>query len=325
MPPPARTNNTGRQSFCKPALSPRMAWNAHAGHGSGDREDGVLHAEASLGWIAADEPPAVEVVNQAGQGRAILVCDHASPRIPRRLGTLGLSAADRLRHVAWDIGSAALARRLSESLDAPLALSGYSRLVVDCNRPLDQPAAFTTRSEDVDVPGNQALDDTEETARAEAFYWPYQDAVHALVEARIGRDRPPVMVSIHSFTPVFLRRARPWQIGVHYRLDRRLAALALAGLQAEPGLVVGENEPYPVALDEDYTVPVHAELRGLPYVLFEVRQDLLGAAAGIEAWAERLGRLLAQALGHPSLDHLAPPATDLAAPRYQRENQHAAQ
>jgi predicted N-formylglutamate amidohydrolase len=284
-----------------------------------------LDATQAPQWIAADEPPAVEVVNADGRGRAILICDHASPRIPRRLGTLGLNQADRLRHVAWDIGTAKLARRLSAILDAPLALSGYSRLVVDCNRPLDEPSAFCTRSEDVDVPGNRGLSDAEKAARAEAFYWPYQDAVHALVTSRMERERLPVMVSIHSFTPVWFGRARPWHIGVHYRLDRRLAALALEGLRADPGLVVGENEPYPVALDEDYTVPVHAELRGLPYVLFEVRQDLLADEPGIAAWAERLGGLLGAALNHPSLDHLAPPATDLAAPRYQKEDQHAAQ
>lgn len=142
----------------------------------------------------------------------------------------------------------------------------------------------------------------------------------------MGGDRPPVMVSVHSFTPVYHGRARPWQIGVHYRLDRRLAALMLDGLGADSSLRAGENEPYPVALDEDYTVPVHAELRGLPYVLFEIRQDLIGDQAGSDAWARRLGRLLAGALGDPSLDHLAPPATDLVAPRYQkREDDHAAQ
>ena len=180
-------------------------------------------------------------------------------------------------------------------------------------------SAFCTRSEDVDVPGNLALSDADKAARAETFYWPYQDAVHALVESRMGGERPPVMVSIHSFTPTYHGRARPWQIGVHYRLDRRLAALMLDGLRADGSLCVGENEPYPVALDEDYTVPVHAELRGLPYVLFEIRQDLIGDQAGAEAWAERLGGLLAEALAHPGLDHLAAPATDLEAPRYQNK------
>jgi predicted N-formylglutamate amidohydrolase len=270
-------------------------------------------------WIAGDEPAAFELVNRNGRSRALLTCDHASARIPRRLGDLGLAAADRLRHVAWDIGTAALARRLARILDAPLVLSGYSRLVVDCNRPLEVAAAFCSRSEDVDVPGNCALSAAEKAARAAAFYWPYQDAVHELVEARMERDVLPVMISLHSFTPVYLGRARPWHVGVHYRLDRRLAALALAALRADATLTVGDNEPYPVALDEDYTIPVHAELRGLPYVLFEVRQDLLHAAPDIDAWAERLGSLLAAALTDPSLDHLAPPATDLRAPRYQKE------
>jgi predicted N-formylglutamate amidohydrolase len=270
-------------------------------------------------WIAADEPPAFELVNPNGHSRAILTCDHASPRIPRRLGDLGVAEADRLRHVAWDIGTAALARRLARILDAPLVLSGYSRLVVDCNRPLEVASAFCTRSEDVDVPGNLALSDAEKAARADAFYWPYQDAVHELVESRMGHDVLPVMVSIHSFTPVYLGLARPWHVGVHYRLDRRLAALVLEALRADRTLTVGENEPYPVALDEDYTIPVHAELRGLPYVLFEIRQDLLSAEPGIDAWADRLGSLLAKALTDPSLDHPAPPATDLRAPRYQKE------
>jgi predicted N-formylglutamate amidohydrolase len=273
----------------------------------------------SAGWIAADGPAAFELVNPNGRSRAILVCDHASPRIPRRLGDLGLAPADRLRHIAWDIGTAALARRLARILDAPLVLSGYSRLVVDCNRPFEVASAFCTRSEDIDVPGNVALSDAEKAARAAAFYWPYQDAVHDLVESRMGRDVLPVMVSIHSFTPVYLGHARPWHIGVHYRLDRRLAALALETLRADAMLTVGDNEPYPVALDEDYTIPVHAELRGLPYVLFEIRQDLLRVEPRIDAWADQLGSLLAKALTDPSLDHRAPPATDLRAPRYQKE------
>jgi predicted N-formylglutamate amidohydrolase len=197
-------------------------------------------------WIAADEPPAFEVVNPCGRSRAILTCDHAGPRIPRRVGDLGLAAADRLRHVAWD-------------------------------------------------------------------------AVRDLVKSRMGRYVLPVMVSIHSFTPVYLDRTRFWQIGVHYRLGRRLAALALDALRVDATLTVGENAPYPVALDEDYTIPVHAELLGLRYVLFEIRQDLLNAESRIDAWADRRGDLLAKALTDPSLDHLSPPATHLRAPRYQKE------
>jgi predicted N-formylglutamate amidohydrolase len=197
-------------------------------------------------WIVADEPPTFELVNPCGRSRAILTCNHASPRIPRRLGDLGLATADRLGHVA-------------------------------------------------------------------------RDAVHDLVTSRMGRDVLPVMVSIHSFTPVYLGRTRSWHIGVHYRLGRRLPALALDALRVDATLTVGENEPYPAALDEEYTIPVHVELLGLPYILFEIRQDLLNAESRIDAWADRLGDLLAKALTDPNLDHLAPPATDLRAPRYQKE------
>lgn len=270
-------------------------------------------------WIAADEPPAFEVVNESGRGRAILVCDHASRRLPRRLGTLGLSETDRARHVAWDIGAAEVARRLSKVLDSPLILSNYSRLVIDCNRPLHVGDAFTTRSEDVDVPGNVGLDAGERAGRAEAFYWPYQDAVHRLTQARLGRAKPPAMVAVHSFTPVYLGQRRPWHVGVNYRLDRRLAAPVLATLKADGALQVGENEPYPVTLDEDYTVPVHAETRGLPYVLFEIRQDLIADPQGQTEWARRLAAVLGAALEHPSIAGLAEPATDVHEARYQPE------
>lgn len=268
-------------------------------------------------WIAPDESPPFEIVNGDGRGRAILTCDHASARIPRRLGSLGLSQADLARHVACDRGAAAVARGLSQLLDSPLILSGYSRLVVDCNRPLEVPDAFATKSEDVEIPGNKSLYASEKAERADAFYWPYHDVVHRLVESRMDGDVIPALVSIHSFTPVYLGQSRPWHIGVHYRLDRRLAALALKALRAHDALCVGENEPYPVALDEDYTVPVHAEIRGLPYVLFEIRQDLITSDAEARAWAERLGAILEDGLHDPSLDHLAQPAPDVREPRYE--------
>jgi predicted N-formylglutamate amidohydrolase len=143
-----------------------------------------LDATEAPGWIAVDEPPAVEVVNAAGRGRAILVCDHASPRIPRRLGTLGLSEADRRRHVAWDIGTAKLARHLSALLDAPLALSGYSRLVVDCNRVPFTPGSIPMVSDGTEVPGNQDVDDDARQARYAALFDPYHRAIAAHLDPR---------------------------------------------------------------------------------------------------------------------------------------------
>ncbi len=268
-------------------------------------------------WIADDEPPAYELVNSEGRSRAVLVCDHASPVIPRRLGTLGLSPQDRERHVAWDIGAASVARQLSGILDAPLALPGYSRLVVDCNRPLHEPEAFATQSEDVVIAGNQSITEEEKVERAEAFFWPYHEALHRLVETRTAGDAVPVMVSVHSCTPVYHGERRPWHIGVHYRWDSRGGDHALKALRADGALHVGDNEPYPLALDEDYTVPVHAERRGMPYVLFEIRQDLITSEAGANAWAERLGALLASLLTEANLHHFGPAATDVREPRFE--------
>ena len=263
------------------------------------------------GLLAPDEPAAFEVVNPEGAGRAVLVCDHASRRIPKRLGTLGVDPSALSRHIAWDIGAAAVARRLSTMLDAPLVLCGYSRLVIDCNRPHWADDAFVTLSEDVEIPGNRDLAPSARAARIDEIFRPYQEAVDRMVRSRLGRPRPPIMVSVHSFTPVFLGRRRPWDIGVHYRADARLATLCIDALRSAKDLCVGENEPYALALDEDFTIPVHAEARGLPYVLFEIRQDRLASEAGIERWASRLGTRLGEAFEHPSLRHFAPPAPDV--------------
>lgn len=261
------------------------------------------------------EPPPYEIVNPDGRGRAILTCDHASRHIPDRLGTLGVGTEHLESHIAWDVGAAASARGLSRILDAPLILAGYSRLVVDPNRPLSAPEAFVTRSEDVPVPGNLELDELERRERAESFFWPYHDAVHEIVGSRAG-SMVPVLISVHSFTPVYRGVKRPWDIGVLHRADNRLATLMLEILRADGDLCVGDNEPYRIALDEDYTVPIHAERRGIPYVMFEIRQDHLESQAGVDAWAERLGTALRVALTHPSLDGHGTRATDIHEPRY---------
>jgi len=267
-------------------------------------------------WIADDEPPAFELVNAEGRSRIVLVCDHASRRIPRRLGSLGLAPEDLERHVAWDIGAAAVARRLSSLLDAPLALPGYSRLVVDCNRPLHEADAFATQSEDVVIAGNLSLGEEDKAQRAETFFWPYHRALHDLVESRTAGEAVPLMVSVHSFTPVYHGVERPWHIGLHHRWDSRGAEHALTVLRADGNLTVGDNEPYPLALDEDYTVPVHAERRGMPYVLFEIRQDLIDTDGGADLWAERLGALLSALLADSKLHHYGPAATDVEEPPF---------
>ncbi len=233
--------------------------------------------------------PVAWVENEAGAGPVLLVCEHASNWIPPLHGDLGLSEADRRRHIAWDIGAAALARGLARRLDARLVLSGVSRLVIDCNRPLGVPSSILLRSEDTDIPGNAGLTADEIAFRQREYFEPFR----ALVAAQIAARRPAMLVGVHSFTPVFRGVARPWHAGVLFAGAEALGQRLVAGLQADPALVVAANEPYRIEAEEDFTVPVHGDANGIPAVLLEVRQDLLAEDAGAEAWAARLAPLLA--------------------------------
>lgn len=232
--------------------------------------------------------PVAWVENAAGRGDVLLVCEHASNWIPPRYGDLGVSEADRRRHIAWDIGAAALARGLAARLDARLVLSGVSRLVIDCNRPPGAPSSIPLRSEDTDIPGNAGLTAAEVAFRQREYFEPFR----ALVAAQIMARRPAMLVGVHSFTPIFRGVARPWHAGVLYAQAQALGARLVAGLRADPALVVGANEPYRIEAEEDFTVPVHGDAKGIPAVLLEVRQDLLADDAAAEAWADRLAPLL---------------------------------
>jgi predicted N-formylglutamate amidohydrolase len=236
--------------------------------------------------LAIDEPAAFEIVNAGGAGNAVLSCDHASPRLPRRLGTLGLGAAHLADHIAWDPGAADVARRLSDLLDAPLVLSGYSRLVIDCNRPLDSSESIPAQTDGVPVPGNRTLTPADRELRIEALFTPYHRAIRELLDRRA--DRPSLLLSIHSFTPALAGERRPWSIGFAHGRDRRFAALMVGAMNRDEGLVVGDNQPYSVDDTTDYTIPVHGEDRGLPHVLVEIRQDGIATAADAATWAERL-------------------------------------
>jgi predicted N-formylglutamate amidohydrolase len=249
------------------------------------------------------EPAAVTVVNEGGGSPIVLVCEHASNHIPSRYDGLGLAPGDLLRHITWDIGAAALARRLSALLDAPLFLSGYSRLLIDCNRPPGSPTSIVLQSEDTVVPGNQALAAEEIARRQAAWFLPFHDRIAGFLDARTAAGRHSTVLGVHSFTPVFRGARRPWHAGVLYRDAATLGAHLLSGLRSDPSLIVGDNEPYRISLDEDYTVPVHGDARGLPAALIEVRQDLLATSAGIEAWARRLANHLAESgLRRPRLN-----------------------
>jgi predicted N-formylglutamate amidohydrolase len=237
------------------------------------------------------KPAPVEVVNPSGRSTAFLVCDHASARVPEALGSLGLTQDELHQHIGWDIGAAEVARHLSTLLDAPLVLSGYSRLVIDCNRPPGAPTSIAATSGGVAVPGNASVGEAEAQARAETYFWPYHRTIARMLDERLAAGRPAAILSIHSFTPSLLGQARPWPIAMIYGKDRLLAGLLLEALGREHGVLVGDNQPYHVTDEGDYGIPVHAERRALPGVLVELRQDEVGSPLGARAWAERLSRL----------------------------------
>lgn len=239
-----------------------------------------------------DEPAPAILLNEPGRSVFFLACDHGGRAIPRRLGRLGLAEPDTFRHIAWDIGIAEVGRRLSALLDASLILQAYSRLVIDCNRDPSVTSSIPEISEYTEIPGNRGLSKADRMARREAIFDPYQHGIAAALDGRRALERETALVALHSFTPVFKGVARPWHVGVLFNRDARLANPLLARLRAEGGLVVGENQPYRVSDQTDYTVPVHGERRGLPHVEIEIRQDLIADAVGQAAWAECLARLL---------------------------------
>jgi predicted N-formylglutamate amidohydrolase len=251
---------------------------------------------ASNPLLARDEPPPFEVVCPLGTSDFVLTADHAGCLLPRALADLGVPATELTRHIAWDIGVAALGRALSARLDAFLILQTYSRLAIDINRPPGTPESIAVRSERTDIPGNVGLSPEAREAREHALFWPYHGRLREELDARAAAGRAAVLVSLHSFTPRYLDVARRVQLGVLHHQETRLARALLARLQEHPELVIGDNEPYAMSDATDYTVPVHAEQRGLLCVELELRQDLIADPSGASAWAERLSVLLTRAL-----------------------------
>lgn len=251
--------------------------------------------------LSPGDPPAFEVVNEAGKARILFVCDHASKVVPKRLGRLGIGEAELAQHIGWDIGAAKVTRWLAERFDAPAVLAGYSRLVIDCNRKFDDPTSIPEASDRVVIPANKSLSDDDRRARQEACFWPYHRAVAAALDRFQAQGRVPALLSMHSCTPVFDAQHRPWHIGILWHKDDRLAKPLLGALAADPAINVGDNEPYSGASPHAYTIPVHGIARGLPHVQFEIRQDLIGDDEGVERWARRLHRALAAVLADDAL------------------------
>ena len=249
--------------------------------------------DSSLLLGRGDVPPVAED-NAAGRSPFLLTCDHYGRAIPAILGDLGLPESELARHIAWDPGIAGVADALSKHLDAHLIAQRYSRLVIDCNRPPDALSSIPRISEATVIPGNDGLARDAVEARRRAVFDPYHRRIADVIERRSRDGVPTVLVSLHSFTPVYAGIARPWHIGTLYHRDTRLPPLLLKLLREEPELVVGDNEPYAVSDETDYTIPVHGEARGLMNSGIEIRQDLIADEAGQRQWAERLARILGE-------------------------------
>ena len=249
--------------------------------------------DTSLLLDGKDVPP-VHEDNTAGRSPFLLTSDHYGRAIPRALGDLGLLASEFERHIAWDVGIAGVANALSKQLDAHLIAQRYSRLVIDCNRPPAAASSIPRISEATVIAGNEGLAREATEARRAAIFDPYHRRIDEVIDRRLRDHVPTVLVSLHSFTPVYAGVARPWHIGTLYHRDTRLPPLLLKHLRAEPDLVVGDNEPYAVSDETDYTIPVHGERRGLMNTGIEIRQDLITDPAGQKQWADRLARVFGE-------------------------------
>jgi predicted N-formylglutamate amidohydrolase len=251
--------------------------------------------------LAQDEQPPYEIVNPQGKSRVLITCDHASNRIPRSLANLGLDQASLSRHIAWDIGCAQLSRRLSELLDAPAILGGFSRLVIDLNRHLNDPTSIPPVSDNVRIPGNRDILHTHAAQRIEELFVPYHNALSTMLgEMHVSRG-VPVIMAMHSFTPVWGHFERPWHVGVLWNRDGRIAGPLIDRLRRWPELCVGDNQPYHAREPVGYGMDVHAEGNGFPHALLEIRQDLVSDDDGVERWAGILHEALGEVLEDQSI------------------------
>ena len=228
--------------------------------------------------------------------RCILLCDHASNQLPHQYGTLGLSADELTRHIAYDIGAAGVTQHLNELLDAPAVTANFSRLLIDPNRGEDDPTLVMRLSDGAIVPGNAEIDYTEIEDRKANYYSPYHQDIDTLIDEALASQNVPILVSIHSFTERLKGHQRPWHVAVLWDKDDRLPVPLIESLRKEPDIVVGENEPYSGELKGDCLFR-HGTERGLAHALIELRQDLISQAAGQRAWAERIARVLKDILG----------------------------
>jgi predicted N-formylglutamate amidohydrolase len=268
------------------------------------------HLPTAVPLIGRDDPAPFVVLQEHGQAPALIVCDHASRTFPAAMNRLGLPELASWQHIAWDIGAGELARGLAHALDAPAVLAGYSRLVVDCNRSPDDPEAFRTESDGLAIPGNAALTEYDRRVRLGSFFDPYHECIAALRAGFRAGGTVPLLVAVHSFSPVMAGETRPWHAGVLWDHDEPNARRLLHALRAQPDLVIGDNEPYSGKHPANYTIDHHAKAQRLPHLCIEVRQDQLASPAGVERWVRRLARIIRAILAEPESRRLLSPVAD---------------
>lgn len=244
--------------------------------------------------LGDDEPAAFRLHRGSADSAFVIVGDHASQRIPRALGDLGVAPDELQRHIAWDIGISGVIDHVAVALDAFAIQQNYSRLVIDCNRPPGVSSSIPLRSEHTEIPGNQNLSAEQREQREREIFHPYHAAIVAELDRRLSIQQPTFLVSLHSFTPVYDGVARPWHLGVLYHRGVDVAQRCLALMRESGEWNVGDNQPYALGDLSDYAVPVHGERRGLPHVELEIRQDLIADAAGQREWGLRIAEWLRQ-------------------------------
>jgi len=244
--------------------------------------------------LEGEDAPAL-LVNGGGRSPYVLVCEHASNRLPKLLGTLELPESELQRHIAWDIGAEQVARLLSRLIDAPLVLQRYSRLAYDCNRPPDSADAMPEISETTHIPGNRNLTSDDKLRRTREIYRPFHATIADLLDRRAAEGTRSMVVTIHSFTPVYRGKPRAVELGILHDRDPGLADKLITSF---PTVDARLNEPYGPDDGVLHTLNLHAAPRGLRHAMIEIRNDFLLDERGQVEWAERLSAGLVHAATH---------------------------
>ncbi|MDG6093747.1 N-formylglutamate amidohydrolase [Acetobacter sp. AN02] len=241
--------------------------------------------------LMSDDPNPVHIFGRDRGSPFLLVSDHAGRAIPEALADLGVSAAERSRHIGWDIGIDGTGRRLADRLGTLLIEQSYSRLVIDCNRAPGNPTSVVEVSDGTVIPANRSITPEARAAREDEIHAPYHDRIREELDRRLAAGRETFLVALHSFTPVMGGHRRPWLAGVLHNYDPRFGRIVL-NLLSEKGILTGDNEPYALTGATDYTIPTHGEQREIPHLELEIRQDLIESEAGQEKWSALLEDVL---------------------------------